>query len=146
MGVCAMATYLIVANRTLASPTLAAAIEERLARGPASFHVVVPATPVNGGLTWDEDTSRTAAESRLETIVRHLCDLGATDATGEIGVPDPVAATADALQRREADEVILSTLPPGISRWLGQDVPTRMRGVITTPVTVVTAKEPAPVR
>ena len=92
-----MATYLIVANRTLASPTLAEAIEERLGRGPASFHVVVPATPVAGGLTWDEETSRAAAEQRLEAIVQHLCDLGATDATGEIGVADPVAAAHDAI-------------------------------------------------
>ena len=136
-----MATYLIVANRTLTSPTLAEAIEERLGRGPASFHVVVPATPDAGGLTWDEDTSRAAAEQRLEAIVQHLCDLGATDATGEIGVPDPVAAAHDALYGREIDEVILSTLPAGISRWLGQDVPSKMRGTVPVPVTVVTAKE-----
>jgi hypothetical protein len=136
-----MATYLIVANRTLASPTLAEAIEERLGRGPASFHVVVPATPVAGGLTWDEDASRAAAEQRLEAIVQHLCDLGATDATGEIGVPDPVAAANDALYGRDIDEVILSTLPAGISRWLGQDVPSKMRGAVPVPVTVVTAKE-----
>ena len=89
-----MAAYLIVANQTLASPTLAEAIEERLGRGPASFHVVVPATPVGNGLTWDEDASRSAAEERLAAIVQHLCDLGAADATGEIGVPDPVARGA----------------------------------------------------
>jgi hypothetical protein len=140
-----MATYLVVANKTLASATLAAAIEERLARGPSSFHVVVPATPVGNGLTWDEDASRSAAEARLATIIQHLCDLGATDATGEIGVPDPVAAAADAIRRREIDEVIVSTLPPGISRWLGQDVPTKMQGVIRVPLTVVTSKDPAPV-
>ena len=139
-----MTTYLIVANQTLTSPTLGAAIEERLGRGSASFHVVVPATPVGGGLTWDEDSSRTAAEQRLETIVQHLCDLGATDATGEIGVRDPVAAAQDSLAGREVDEIILSTLPAGISRWLGQDVPSRMRGAVQVPVTVVTAKETAP--
>lgn len=141
-----MATYLVVANRTLASPTLAEAIEQRLARGAASFHVVVPATPVGNGLTWDEDTSRTAAEARLETILRRLRELGAADATGEIGVPDPVAATADALTHRTVDEVILSTLPQGLSRWLGQDVPTKMRGVVHSPLTVITAKEPATAR
>lgn len=136
-----MATYLIVANRTLTSPTLAEAIEERLGRGPASFHVVVPATPVAGGLTWDEDTSRAAAEQRLDAIVQHLCDLGATDATGEIGVPDPVAAAHDAFYGRAIDEVILSTLPAGISRWLGQDVPSKLRSTVSVPVTVVTAKD-----
>ena len=136
-----MATYLIVANRTLASPTLAEAIGERLARGPASFHVVVPATPVGSGLTWDEDTSRAAADERLAAILDHLRRLGAVDASGEIGVGDPVSAVHDALANRPVDEVILSTLPEAISRWLGQDVPSRMRGAMTVPVVVVTARE-----
>ena len=138
-----MASYLIVANRTLASSTLAEAIEDRLAQGPSAFHVLVPATPVGGGLTWDEESSRAAAEERLKGLIDHLCALGATDATGEIGVSDPVAAAADVLANRPVDEVILSTLPAGISRWLGQDVPSRMRGVTRVPVTVITAKEGA---
>ena len=141
-----MAAYLIVANQTLASPTLAAAIEDRLGRGPAAFHVVVPATPVAGGLTWDEDATRAAAQQRLDAIVQHLCDLGATDATGEIGVSDPIDAAHDALTTHPADEVILSTLPPGISRWLGQDVPSRMQGALPVPVSVVTARATAGTR
>ena len=141
-----MAAYLIVANQTLASPTLAAAIEERLGRGPASFHVVVPATPIGNGLTWDEDRTRSAAEERLAAIVQHLCDVGAADATGEIGVSDPIDAAHDALMTHPADEVILSTLPPGISRWLGQDVPSRMKGALGVPVAVVTAKATAEAR
>ena len=141
-----MAAYLIVANQTLTSPSLAEAIEERLGRGPASFHVVVPATPVGRGLTWDEEATRSAAESRMQAIVQHLCDLGAIDATGEIGVSDPVDAAHDALMTHPADEVILSTLPPGISRWLGQDVPSRMQGALPVPVAVVTAKATATTR
>jgi len=45
--------------------------------------------------------------------------------------------------RREVDEVILSTLPAGISRWLGQDAPTRLKAAVNVPVVVVTA-EPMP--
>jgi hypothetical protein len=60
--------------------------------------------------------------------------------TGEIGAPDPIEATEDALRGRAIDEVLLSTLPPGISRWLGQDVPTRLKGSIREPVTVVTTQ------
>ena len=42
------------------------------------------------------------------------------------------------------DEVILSTLPPGISRWLGQDAPSRLKAALSVPVVVVSA-DPAPV-
>ena len=65
------------------------------------------------------------------------------EATGEIGDHDPVQSARDALLKHEADEIILSTLPVGISRWIGQDVPSRLRGAVALPVTVVTAA-PAP--
>ena len=66
------------------------------------------------------------------------------EVTGEVGVQDPIQATRDALRGREIDEVILSTLPPGISRWLGQDVPSKLKGSIQVPVAVVTTqKQPA---
>ena len=132
-----MPSYLVVANRTLASPALVAAIEERLSRGDARFHVVVPATPTGSNLTWDEDASRAAAQGRLDALLHHLASLGA-EASGEIGTPDPIDAAADALRAREVDEVILSTLPSGISRWLGTDVPGRLRDVVRVPVVVVT--------
>ena len=59
----------------------------------------------------------------------HLRSMGA-DASGEIGSRDPIEAVQDALRGHPCDEIILSTLPPGISRWLGQDVPTRLRGSV----------------
>jgi hypothetical protein len=133
-----MRSYLIVANQTLASPTLAAAVAERLAAGPARFHVVVPATPVPRGLTWDEREAHEAAGRRLDAVLSRLRDLGA-EASGEVGARDPVAAVHDALRDHPVDEVILSTLPPGISRWLGQDVPSRLRNAVGVPVSVVTA-------
>jgi hypothetical protein len=138
-----MRSYLIVVNQTFASPTLAAAIAERMRQGEATFHVVVPATPVGHGFTWDEQEALAAAEARLAEILERLRGIGAP-ASGEVGSKDPVAAVADAMRSHQADEVILSTLPPGISRWLGQDVPSRLRGSIGIPLTVVTApREPA---
>lgn len=134
-----MRSYLVVGNQTLDSPELAEAIRERMATGPATFHVVVPAAPIQRGLTWDEDEARAAAEARLEAAIERLSADGAT-VTGEIGNRDPVEATEDALRGREVDEVLLSTLPPGISRWLGQDVPSRLKGSILVPVTVVTTQ------
>ena len=132
-----MRTYLIVANQTLTSDSLAEAITARLADGPIRTFVVVPLSPVGGRLTWDEDASRAAARGRLDEVLVRLREMGA-EAEGEIGDRDPVTAVRDALRYREVDEVIVSTLPRGISRWLGEDVPSRMRDAVRVPVTVVT--------
>ena len=134
-----MRSYLVVGNQTLDSPKLVEAIAERIAAGAAQFHVVVPATPAQRGLTWDEDEARAAAKERLTAALARFRSLGAA-VTGEIGASDPIEATEDALRGRQIDEIILSTLPPGISRWLGQDVPARLKGSVLVPVTVVTAR------
>jgi len=133
-----MRSYLVIGNQTLDSPELAATIRERLAMGPATFHFVVPATPVGHGLTWAEEEARAVATERLTEALARLGGSGA-ECTGEIGSRDPVEAAEDALRGRLVDEIILSTLPPGISRWLGQDVPSRLKGSVSVPVTVVTA-------
>jgi hypothetical protein len=132
-----MRSYLVVGNQTLDSPLLAAAIAERTAGGPSTFHVVVPATPIRRGLTWDEDEARQVAQQRLDAMLGRLVVQG-VEATGEIGAPDPIEAVEDAIRGREIDEILLSTLPSGISRWLGQDVPSRLKGSVTVPVSVLT--------
>jgi hypothetical protein len=108
-----------------------------------AFHVVVPATPVASGFTWDEDESRREAGERLESFLDRLRALG-VEAAGEVGDRDPVSAVRDALRGREIDEIVLSTLPPGISRWLGLDIPSRLRGAVSVPVTVVNEAGVAP--
>ncbi len=135
-----MRTYLIVANQTLTSRSLTEAISTRLADGPIRTHVVVPLSPVGGRLTWDEKTSRDVAQQRLDEVLARLRSMG-VDADGEIGDRDPVLAVKDALRGREVDEVIVSTLPKGLSRWLGEDVPSRLRDSVRVPVTVVTQSE-----
>lgn len=137
-----MGTCLIVGNETLGSAALDEAVTTRLRAG-TSFHVVVPATPIAHGLTWDEEEAHRVAAERLAAMLDRLHLRGA-EATGEVGAKDPVDAVRDSLRERAADEVLLSTLPPGISRWLGQDVPTRLSRAVTIPVVVVTA-ERAPV-
>ena len=134
-----MRSYLVVGNQTLDSPELTEAIRERMSTGPATFHLVVPSSPTQRGLTWDEDEARAVATDRLNAALSRLHKMG-VEVTGEIGAPDVIEATEDALRGRGIDEVLLSTLPPGISRWLGQDVPTRLKGSIREPVTVVTTQ------
>ena len=136
-----MRSYLIVANQTLTSRSLSDAITARLADGPVRTHVVVPLSPVGGRLTWDEQESHAVAQSRLDDVLMRLREMGA-EADGEVGDRDPVMAVRDALRDREVDEVIVSTLPKGLSRWLGEDVPSRLRDSVPVPVVVVTQSEP----
>lgn len=139
-----MQTCLVVANRTLPSELLAAAIRDRLAAGERSFYVVVPLTPVTHGAVWDEDESASAARARLAAFLGALHDEG-VEADGEIGDRDPVQAVRDVLRSRTVDEIILSTLPTGVSRWLQLDVPSRLGRDVDQPLTVITQETAAPI-
>jgi GABA permease len=66
-----------------------------------------------------------------------LRQIGAT-ADGAVGDPDPVKAIEEVLVQRAFDEIILSTLPQGISRWLALDLPHRIRRRTDIPLTVIT--------
>jgi hypothetical protein len=152
--------YLVVANQTLGGQQLLDAIRDRMARGPAEFWVLAPATPtthlvadfgaLSGAFPIDPGVLPTAAEvrdegiavakSNLDTELSRLREIGAT-ADGAVGDPNPMAAIEQAVAQRQFDEIILSTLPPGISRWLAMDLPHRVRRKIDIPLTVITASE-----
>jgi nucleotide-binding universal stress UspA family protein len=138
-----MSTYVIVANQTLLSQTLWNAVTERAKPG-STFHVVVPLTPVVHGLTWDEDESLKQANERLDAFLERVRTMG-VEASGEVGDRDPVQAVSDCLRSmNKVDEIVLSTLPPGISRWLGQDVAGRLRHSAPVPVAIVYDEAQAP--
>jgi hypothetical protein len=130
--------YLIVANQTLTSPELRAAVRERLGAPPCRFHVLVPATPLKQQLAWTEGAARTVARDRLEAALAWLHAEGAIT-TGSIGDADPVLAVLDALPRDQFDEIVVSTLPPGLSRWIRQDLPHRLARRTDLPVCHVVA-------
>jgi hypothetical protein len=130
--------YLIVANQTLTSPELLAAVRDRLGAPPCRFHVLVPATPLKQQLAWTEGRARTVARDRLEVALAWLHAEGAI-ATGSIGDADPVLAVLDALPRDQFDEIVVSTLPPGLSRWIRQDLPHRLARRTDVPVCHVVA-------
>jgi hypothetical protein len=83
------------------------------------------------------------AQSNLATELRRLRQLGAT-ADGAVGDPDPMKAIEKTLAQRRFEEIILSTLPPGISRWLAWDLPHRVRARTDVPLTVITSLIRAP--
>lgn len=132
--------YLVVSNRTLSSEAFVEKIRSCLAAGPCQFHVVVPATHTHDHATWTEGHDRAVARQRLDAALARFAELGA-DADGEVGDARPLDAMRDAAGGRPPfDEVILFTLPPGLSRWLHQDLPHRAERELGVPVTHVVAE------
>jgi hypothetical protein len=134
-----MRRYLVVANQTLLGDHLVAKIRECLLAGPCQFYVVVPAAHTKDHLLWTEGHDRAVARLRLDEALERFRSLGA-DVDGEIGDPRPVDAIGDACRHAAPfDEIILSTLPAGMSRWLRQDLPHRVERAFGLPTSVLTA-------
>jgi hypothetical protein len=133
-----MRRILVVANQTLGGEPLWREIRACRSAGPSSFHVVVPATPVSEHGTWTEGKAKAVAGERLERMLASLRAEGAA-VSGEVGDANPLLAIDDALRHQEIDEIIISTLPPGISRWLRQDLVHRAARRFDRPVTHVVA-------
>jgi hypothetical protein len=128
---------LIVANRTAATDKLLAAVRTRAQAGPATFHLLVPATPRGLHRVVDpEDAGREEATAQLERALGPLGEAAGGRVTGHVGVADPMAAISDTLHEREVDEIIISTLPRRLSRWVHLDLPSKVRGM-GKPVTQV---------
>ena len=129
-----MRSYLVVANQTLGGEHLIQRVRQCLAEGPCRYHIVVPATPQGELLTWTEGRSTAIAQDRLDRALARFRDLGA-EADGEVGDKNPILAIQDALRHGAFDEIILSTLPPGLSRWLKLDLPSRVAARFNLSVT-----------
>jgi hypothetical protein len=53
---------------------------------------------------------------------------------------EPLTAIEDALAGQQFDELIISTLPSGISHWLRMDLPQRAERKFKLPVTTITTR------
>lgn len=137
-----MARYLVVAHQTAGSPELRAVLREVAVRDPeAVFTLLVPATPPSDMLTWtDGDALVVAQETGDEARERFEADGLRIDGV-LIGDANPVYAAADAFNQDSWDQVIVSTLPVGFSRWLKQDVVSRIEREASVPVTHVAATD-----
>lgn len=159
--------YLVVANKTLAGDIVPALVAERMSIGPAEFHILVPATrsretqrllsgasdPLSGytvvapnDLAAARAIDRQQAGERLATFIQRLETLdtsigqqgeSAPVVTSEVGGHDPLRAISAVLERSSFDEIILSTLPSSVSRWLRMDLPSQLRRSFSIPVVVV---------
>lgn len=161
-----MTRCLIVGNQTLGSDALIKVIEEKLRQGIREFYVVAPKTQAeHEAAEWTggyfegarttflvgesrafreqmeamRDAARWRAQDRLNLLLRLIRDVGAK-ADGELGDPDPVAAVKTVLETQPPfDEIIISTLPGGLSRWFDMDLPERIRTITTAKITTIHA-------
>jgi hypothetical protein len=128
-------SFLVVANVTATSERLTDALEQRAAHEPASFTLVIPATPFGGG--------RAAAMQKLEEALERLRAAG-LEAEGSVGNADPILAVTDAWDPKRYDEIIVSTLPMAFSKWLHAGLPARIAKLTDAPVTHVVSPPERP--
>jgi hypothetical protein len=125
-------SFLVVANVTATSDDLIGALMER---APASFTLVIPATPFGGG--------RQAALTTLSEALERLRAAG-LECDGTVGNADPILAVTDAWDPKKYDEIIVSTLPMQLSKWLHAGLPERIGRLTDAPVTHVVSEPPKP--
>lgn len=133
------ANILVVAHQTAATSGLLDAVRERAQRGPARFHLVVPQQAHGMHKVVDpQDAGADEAQRVLDGALPKLSEAAGSDVTGSIGDAEPLMAIQDAVNLGDYNEIIISTLPLGISRWLKLDLISKARG-LGLPVTHVQA-------
>ena len=145
-----MSAVLIVANKTLVAEELTEFVKARvLTDQTTKFTLLVPAStvfqpeesvfdlPVGAVHREMETRNYEHAQHKLASGLDTLRLLGAT-VDGLVGDPNPTKAVSEVLERRQFDEVVVFTLPKGISRWLHLDLPHQVERKFRVPVTVIT--------
>jgi hypothetical protein len=121
---------LVVANVTATSDELLAALGERARRGACRFTLLMP-------------REGTDTQARLEQALEAMRAAGLENVSGRTGASDPIVATMEAWDPMQFDEIVVSTLPTGSSRWLGLDLPRRLGKLTSVPVHHVVSQPPA---
>src|ERR1700742_536793 len=126
---------LVVANQTAAGRELLDEIANRCRGNDCEVMLVCPGMVGSRAERWasDVDKGMDAARERMSRSVAALRRVG-VEVRAEVGDPDPNMAIEDALRVFPADEIVISTLPPGESRWLEHDVVEPPRGEVPLPM------------
>lgn len=136
-----MDQVLVVAHRTAGTPALLEALRERAERGSAEFHLLVPS---DIHATWPRRREKvTDAELVLALALPLIEEATGCEVRGSLSIRhDPMDAIEDALRSAHFDEIIISTLPRNVSRWLHVDLPRRVAH-FGLPVSTVIARQRA---
>lgn len=138
-----MGRYLIVANRALGALPLEHEVRRRVAAGRRAVHVLVPAERTGGEPTSDPRAGEVTERLRQELAL--LAALGA-EVTGTVADGEVVSEVAAALAAEPFDEVLVVTLPGGLSSWLRRGLLDRLAQLTDVPVIHLVAPAGAPAR
>ncbi len=138
-----MAHVLVVAHQTAATQPLLEAVRERAQRREVTFHLVVP-RQAHGmhKLVDPQDAGDDEAQHVLDAALPKLSEAAGSEVTGDLGDAEPLMAIQDAINLGHYDELIISTLPLGVSRWLKLDLVSKAKA-LGLPVTHVLAPSKA---
>jgi hypothetical protein len=136
---------LVVAHKTAATQPLLDAVAARARRGSCVFTLLVPNAAHGLHKVVDpEDQGAGEARAVIDHAVPLLSDAaGGAPVDAIVGSSDPSVAVQDAINLQGFDEVIISTLPTRVSRWLKLDLPSKVSG-LGLPVTTVTPSDDGP--
>ena len=131
-----MSRVLVVANETVEAEELLAELRRIEDERSSTFFVVAPAVAAEHGLadTWSQAGAIDAAQQRLDRTLAVLQSEG-LECSGTVGDMVPFAAVRDALDRFDADLIVISTHPVSRSCWLRKDLVAQVRA--HTDVTLV---------
>ena len=134
-----MSHYLVVAHQTADSDELVEAVRGIADNEPATFALLVPATPVSHLSTWTEGEANAAATKAADLAAERLRAAGAEVVSTTIGDASPYQAVLDALLVHSYDAVVVSTFPMRSSRWLRTNLIQRLERAVNVPITHVVA-------
>ena len=130
MGSSRPTRILVVANRTAAAPRLLDEVTRRATAGPSEFVLLIP-----------DASDRKAADWTLETALPLLTRAAHGTVESRVGGPDPFVAVQEAVRDGAFDEIIVSTLPRGVSKWLRRDLISQIRRLGLPVTAIVSGRE-----
>jgi hypothetical protein len=134
---------LVVAGRAANYPGLTEALRRHRAGVPTSFTLLVPAVPHGFAWATDMHSGWPQAADRAVRAAGRMREAGLDIEEAIVGDPDPFAAVGDVLHARRFDEIVVATLPRGISTWLRVGLPARLGRITELPVTRIGIDRPS---